>query len=247
MIAQISFEDICQKVCDARKEADGSITFECPVCLAEGHPAKRVRLFLNGSISCLRYAGSDQDTNREHIKPIKDLLGLNAGQSGFIRETLFNGRLTLEISPADRGKQLIVARNCNSVFHRDEIYLNRAAEREKFVAALDDFASDERKQIAHSLLEMADRYIIVRNAVEQEKEAVIEKLSFVVCDDGRIAETTMNGYVVYDPREQITDYLPRIEFEGVIYTPPIQELQSAGIGLPSGYEEYNTIRNLMQP
>lgn len=73
-----------------------------------------------------------------------------------IREILFDGQLTLELTPSNAGKAVLVARNCTKVLHRDEVSLNKNLDRAKFIKALGLTEEDQAK--AHqTLLALADR------------------------------------------------------------------------------------------
>src|SRR5262245_27493648 len=135
----MQLEDVQPYYPDARQEPDGSITFECPICRDEGHHGKRARLYVNGALSCVRFAAAGSDANREHCQPMREQLRLVSQPSAFVIETLFDGTLTLECEPVERGKARLVARNCASVLNRDVIDLDRLDHRSNFVKALPDY------------------------------------------------------------------------------------------------------------
>ena len=225
-----------------RSEDDGSYTADCPKCEEEGEGKGRgkLKVFANGQIVCRRYSGTGRQESLKHIADIYTLKGLDPPQDSFINHTMLDGRLTIEIQRAAHNKQRLTARNCNEVLHLNTISLDSAKDRKAFVADIPGLDDDERRKVEHALVQLADQYSRAYASTDDEEEPRLEKAAFVVCDDGRIAEVTTRGYVVYDPHGQSTDYLRQVESDGVIYTPPIQELQSAGIGLPTGFAEYNT-------
>jgi hypothetical protein len=72
-----SLAEVREVYSDARPETDGSIVFECPVCLADGRPGKMCKFYANGALSCPSIAGIGPKPNREHCAPIREALGLS--------------------------------------------------------------------------------------------------------------------------------------------------------------------------
>src|SRR5437764_51016 len=109
----VNFQEISSKFQLARQESNESITFDCTICAVEGHNGKRVKLYTNGAMSCSRFASAGVEANREHCRPIREMLSIGEQPAKFISETLLDGKLKIECSPADRGKVRLVARNCD--------------------------------------------------------------------------------------------------------------------------------------
>lgn len=93
-----------------------------------------------------------------------------------IREVLFNGRITLELTPAMRGKAVLVARNCTGVLHRDELSLSKSVDRTKFVKEL-ALPDDEQQTVHQALLTLGDRLDQARTALAGELGELDERLS----------------------------------------------------------------------
>src|SRR5262245_13550591 len=133
----MQLETIRKQFPDACPETDGSFTFDCPVCLTEGHPGKRAKLYASGAISCSRFATTGREANYDHCHTIREMLRLGSkAREAFISETLIDGTLTLECEPAGRDKVTVTANNCSKILHRDVISLDRAKDRRDFVASL---------------------------------------------------------------------------------------------------------------
>jgi hypothetical protein len=148
-----SQQELCAKLTGVRMEADGSAIADCPVCGDKG--TGKLRVFLDGSVACYRYTGIGNGEQWKHAKEVYTAAGFDAPVSTFIRESLFGGRLSLELSPAERGRVLVVARNCDSILGRDEFNINKMAERAKFVASLVPFTTDERGIVASTLIQLS--------------------------------------------------------------------------------------------
>jgi DNA polymerase I-like protein with 3'-5' exonuclease and polymerase domains len=239
---------------DARQEQDGSITLpECPLCRDEGHPHKSVKVFVGADgritgVGCSRFAGAGAEANREHCAPLRELLGLGDGAaSASIREVLLDGRLTLECSPAERGKARLVARNCTATLHRDTLSLDKAEERAKFIKALDGLGDDERKLLHQALLTLADRFESVRAAVkgDEGEEEAAESVIFKALPDGRLVEQIAGGqFAVYDGTA--VKYARRVEYDGGLIVPVSGDpfVEPNDLHLPSGLAEYGDERLL---
>jgi DNA polymerase I-like protein with 3'-5' exonuclease and polymerase domains len=227
---------------DARQDPDGSITFECPVCRGEGHHGKRARLYAYGALSCVRFAAAGADANRDHCAPLRETLGLGAQPVAFILETLFDGTLTLECEPAERGKARLVARNCASVLGRDVIDLDRVDHRAQFVKWLPDFDDGQRSEIHQALLRLADRFDSVQAAIDDEDagDKPTVKVISKMLDDGRILEQIAGGkFAVYDPQRGDVTTSSKVETDEAIYRPLDDDfILKGGLFLPDRLIEY---------
>lgn len=227
---------------DARQEKDNSVVFECPVCHADNHPGKQIKLFANGALSCARFASAGRDANRDHCQPIRDTLGLGAPASAFITKTLFDGKLTIECSQAERGKVKLVARNCNSTLNRDVISLDRAKERNDFIKALQGFDAKDVKEIDQALKTLADEYERVSAAIDADEadDKPEEKVISKMLSDGRILEQLAGGtFAVYDPQKGDVTYARKVETDDAIYKPLDDDfILQGGLFLPDRLIEY---------
>lgn len=233
--------EIQSKFPSARQETDGSITFECFICASEGHIGKRLKLYTNGALSCSRYASAGTEANSEHCHPIYEILGLrnNNQQTKSISEKLFDGKLTLECSPYGCRKVKIVARNCNSVLHKDIIDINRAEHRAKFTKAL-NLADDKASEVISKLINLADRFDKVQSVYENKKASnKAEIVSFKELDDGRIIEQIDGGFAIYDPSTKSVSYAQQVELDGVVYQPISSAfIREGGLNLAKELIEY---------
>lgn len=170
----LKLDTLSEKLSDARQETDGSITADCFVCEAEGHPKKRIKLYAGTDgritgISCARFASAGKDANREHCAPIREALGLGAESSAFITSTLFDGerQVTIEIERLSKAVQFATARNCTSVLHSAELRLTKPDERAAFVKAIPDRMDAERAAIGCELVQLLDRFRRAELAVDK--------------------------------------------------------------------------------
>src|SRR5262249_14088163 len=224
---------------DARQENDGSIVFECPICRAEDHPGKQVKLYVTGVPSCSRFASAGREANRDHCSPILDMIGVGTGSS-FISKVLFDGKLTIECDQAERGKVRLVARNCDSILGRNIISLDREKERSDFIKKLPDFDTQERKEIDQKLLELADEYDRVVEAIEDQEEKAVEKVISKILPDGQIIEQMAGGrFAVYDPKKGVVTYSRKLETDEAVYRPLDDDfILQGGLFLPDSLIEY---------
>jgi DNA polymerase-1 len=236
----MELEAIRTHIPDARQESDGSITFVCPICETEGHQNKRATIFANGAIACTRFASAGRDAHREHCGPIRELLGLDSKPEAFIAETLFDGKLSLECTPAKQGKVRIVARNCSSVLNRDVLDLNRLDHRSQFIKGLFISDEDSRREINQAMIRLADRFDSVQSAVDDESEAgTSESVIFKELSDGRLIEQLDGGiFAVYDG-SSVTN-AKSIECRGVTYKPISGDpcIEDNDLHLPGRLTEY---------
>lgn len=226
---------------DAREEKDGSIVFECPICRAEGHHGKTFTLFANGATSCPRAGAGGQAFNRSHCRPVRDMLGMGVeAVSSFISRVLFDGKLTIECDQAERGKVRLVARNCDSILGRNVISLDREKERSEFIKKLPDFDTQERKEINQTLLQLADEYDRVVEAIEDDEEKAVEKVISKILPDGRIIEQVAGGqFVIYDSTPGAVTYGRKIETDDAVYRPLDDDfILKGGLFLPDRLIEY---------
>ncbi|NOT64262.1 MAG: hypothetical protein HOP19_28940, partial [Acidobacteria bacterium] len=232
---------------DARQQADGSITFECPACRDDAHPNKPVTLYSNGALSCVRFINGGRDANREHVATIRTMLGEAEAPARFLTETLFDGKLTLELAPAERGKVKLVARNCDSVLHRDALTLDKADDRAKFVKQL-NYAEAEARTVHKALLAMADRYDNVAAAIDDDEEGDGQprQVIFKALADGRLIEQIAGGvFAVYDPSTRAVTYSRKVKAdEGEYRTLQDDFLMQGGLFLPDKLTEYESEASL---
>lgn len=236
---QFDLSAVSAKFSDARAEQDGAITFECPACRDEGHHNKRIKLFASGALACARFASAGKEANREHCAPIREALGIGAQSSAFISESLFDGKLTLEVTPAERGKVLLLARNCSKVLHRDVLSLDKAADRAKFIKEL-DIEDGQKKPTLMALLELADRFDSVRAAIEEEGNGEAKQVVFADLLDGRLIEQVAGRtFAVYDSRRGEVTYQHNVECDAGVYTPLEDDfVLKGGLFLPERLIEY---------
>ena len=242
-----SLAEVQEVYSDARPETDGSLIFECPVCRADGRPGKMCKLYANGALSCPSVAGIGQKANREHCQPIGEALDLADDQTGaFITKILFDGKLTVECSQAERGKVQLVARNCNSTLNRDVISLDRAKERSDFIKGLPGFDDDQRGEISQALLQLADEHDSVCAAIDAEGEAgAAESVLFKKLPDGRLIEQLQGAkFAVYDG--SAIEYATRVECDGTVYMPVTGDpcIEDNDLHLPERLTEYDEERLL---
>lgn len=227
---------------NVRHESDGSVTSDCPICSLQNKGAGKLKVFADGSIVCYRFSGSG--AMREHVKEIFKAIGLDEPKEAFITESLLNGQLTLEISPAERRKQLLVARNCNASLHRDVLSLDRASDRAKFVSAL-NLTDDESKAVTQSLVTLADRFNSAFAAIEEGEESE-ERVIFKSLSDGRILEQIAGSrFAVYDPIEGEVYYQSSVSCGNITYLPLDDDfILQGGLHLPDRLIEYYDERDL---
>jgi len=239
----VNLQSHLEKINGLKPEPDGSSRGECPVCGADGKdPSQdKLRIFANGAFGCVRFATVGDEPKHEHNRAILQALGVSAAASAFISVTILDGRLTLDTTPVGRGKFSVTARNCERTLHVDTISLATAAERDKFLKAL-ELAEDERKLVRQSLVDLADRATSASSAVALEAEPDVKEVGFIVLADGRIAEQTLRGFALYDPSAGTTEYAGRIADGDIVYMPLADEFLSAGGGMymPSCVEEYGS-------
>lgn len=172
-----------------------------------------------------------------------------SSSSAMISETLFDGdsKLTLECEPVERGKVLILAKNCSCTLHRAEIKLNRPDDRAKFVKALPEFDESQRKQIGQALLRLADELDLIppMNAGEHTGK-ILEKAIYKALPDGRIIEQIGGAvFAVYDPKSEDLTYTSRIETDEAIYQPLDDDfVLRGGLSLPDRPIEYGSDHTL---
>lgn len=94
-----------------------------------------------------------EKNEKPEAEPPAALIG--AAQSKF-SESLFEGTLMLEISLASKNKVVAVARNRTEILHRNEISLNKALDRQAFIAAL-CLTDEQRPLINQAMLRLADQ------------------------------------------------------------------------------------------
>ncbi|MBL8189230.1 MAG: hypothetical protein JNK38_14575 [Acidobacteria bacterium] len=238
---QKQLDAFSEKLSSVRQEADGSLSADCPVCSMDGKGAGKLKVFADGSLVCHRFSGSGEHS--AHRKNILKALGINNLQHtpAFISESLFDGTLTLEVSPADRGRVRLIARNCVGTLHRDLLNLDKADERERFVKRLE--LDDEKQGSAHQALRsLADRFDSVQAAIEDEESEESETKQAIFADltDGRLAEQIAGGlYAVYDTAKGEVTYHRKIQDDLNSYE-PLQDdfVLKGGLFLPERLIEY---------
>jgi DNA polymerase-1 len=243
---QPSQKQIIDLLSNVRSEPDGSAIADCPACSLDGKGAGKLKVFVDGSIICYRFNGSG--VMRDHLADILKAIGLDKPQenTAFIKETILNGKLTLEISPRERGKQLVVANNCSSIIHRDVINIDAAKERRLFVSAL-SLPDDESKVVAQVLITLADRFSSAYKAVDNEKtEATEERVVFKALADGRVIEQMSGcGFAVYDPAKGEVAYKSSVTCNDINYLPLDDDfILRGGLQLPDKLIEYHGERTL---
>ena len=50
-----------------RTETDGSLITDCPVCQLENKGAGKLKVFSDGRVACMRFAGTDSGEHRKEI------------------------------------------------------------------------------------------------------------------------------------------------------------------------------------
>ncbi|HYE75634.1 MAG TPA: hypothetical protein VEF04_19985, partial [Blastocatellia bacterium] len=157
------------KLENVKDEPDGGYKADCPVCALEDKGAGKLRVFPDGNLICYRFAGTGE--TRSHIEDIRKALGVEAAikPSALVTRSLLDNKLKLECSPAGRGKVLVVARNCSSTLARDTFYLDRSADRNKFISSL-SLSEEEQKPVAQALLDLCDEFENVRAAIESDSD-----------------------------------------------------------------------------
>jgi len=246
-------DTIAEKLSGVRRESDGSVVADCPVCAADNHSNVRCKLYLGTDgritgIACPRGSAAGGQANREHCAPIRQMLGIAGEPSTFISQSLFDGKLTLEVSPAERGKVRLLARNCNSVLHRDVCSLDKAEDRSRFVKQLNLDDTQQQVEVNRVLLALADRYDSVKAAIEEEEddERVTKQAIFAALSDGRLAEQIAGGmFAVYDPERGETTYHRKVEDDLHLYE-TLQDdfVLRGGLFLPERLIEYGNEASL---
>jgi len=229
-----------------RMESDGSAVADCPVCNDKGKG--KLKVFADGTAVCYRFTGVGNGEHGKHVKEVYAASGFDEPVSSFISESLFGGKLSLELSPAARGRVRVAARNCNSLLALDEFYLDRQADRAKFVASLPSLADDERNVVTTTLIQLTDRFDRAQAAVEDEKdhESNIEHVISKALPDDRIIEQVAGGvFAIYDPATKDVTYAGEVECEGVAYRPLDDDfILRGGLQLPDRLIEYLDERSL---
>src|SRR5262245_14359565 len=106
-----SRDEIIKRLDNTRIESDGSAIADCPACATDGKGIGKLYVYADGTTVCQRYRGISSEEHHKHIKQVFTAIGLAAPVSSFIKESLFNDRLTLELSPSERGRVQVTARN----------------------------------------------------------------------------------------------------------------------------------------
>src|SRR5262249_10784382 len=140
----------------------------------------------------------------------------------------------------ERGKVRLVARNCDSILGRNIISLDREKERSDFIKKLPDFDTQERKEIDQKLLELADEYDRVVEAIEDQEEKAVEKVISKILPDGQIIEQMAGGrFAVYDPKKGVVTYSRKLETDEAVYRPLDDDfILQGGLFLPDSLIEY---------
>jgi DNA polymerase I-like protein with 3'-5' exonuclease and polymerase domains len=236
-----------EKINGLKAEPDGSHRGECPVCGADGKdPSQdKLKIFTNGAFACVRFVTVGDEAKHEHNQEILRALGASGALPPFISVTLLDGRLTLDTNPTGRGKFSVTARNCDRTLHMDTISLAAAADRDKFLRAL-ELEDSERKVVRQAFIDLADRATSAASAVATEEKPDVKEVGFIVLSDGRLAEQTLRGFALYDPSAGTTEYTGRVASGDIVYMPLADDFLKAGGGMymPSGVEEFGTEKDL---
>ncbi|MCI0389108.1 MAG: DNA polymerase [Acidobacteria bacterium] len=232
---------------DARQETDGSITFECVICLAEGHPGKRAKLYTNDALSCPRYAAAGSEANRKHCAPMRATLGLGGETApAWITETLFDGKLTLQCDAAKKEKATVIGLNCDKELSRDTFDLNSLPRRTAFARSIKGFDATERTTIEEALLKLASRRSAVQEVIEDKDDKPVEKVISKILSDGRIIEQVAGcQFAVYDPQRGEVTYSRKVETDEAVYRPLDDDfILKGGLFLPASLIEYGDVATL---
>jgi len=167
--------DIAARLQNVRCEADGSASADCFVCEGEGHPGHRLKFFIgpDGTITgvaCDRYAPAGIEINREHCRPVRDLLNLSPERRpAQVTRTLFDGdhQITLEAEHVSKQTQFLTVRNGCGVLFSNELRLTRMDERAAFVRDIPDLTPEERDTVGHELIQLLDDFRQVRKAADE--------------------------------------------------------------------------------
>lgn len=243
---QINLDALLAKLPAFQRESDGSIITECPICsLENGKGHNKVKVFPNGRFACARFIGLSDEVSREHRQAILSAWGISEVTPAFITESLFDGKLTLDIRRAARGKYRVTARNCESTFAVEEMNIADARARERFIKSL-DLSEFECKTVQRSLINLADRALKVSDAVATEDASEVAEASFVVLSDGRLAEQIAQGFALYDPQAHATSFVDRVTDSDKTYIPLQDEFikETGGMYMPSTVEEYGSEKEL---
>lgn len=197
------------------------------------------------------------DQNRKYSAPPEEPPGLwpsepadaeKAVKPEPLTESLFDGKLTIECEPAERGKARLVARNCASVLNRDVIALDRIDHRAQFVKALANYDEGQRQEIHQALLRLADRFDGVQKAIAAEDydEKPVEKVISKILPDGRILEQIAGGQLaIYDPERGEVVYGRKVETDEAVYRPLDDDfIARGGLFLPEKLIEYGDEKTL---
>jgi hypothetical protein len=218
---QFSQAEIINKLARYRPENDGSVTSDCLVCELEksGKGKDKLKVFSEGNVVCLRFKGLGDAG--EHLKAIHEALGLDVPikVSAFIEEHIFDGQLTIQVNPAERNRQRVIARNRTEVLHIDELNLHDAKKRDDFVKSLAGFSDFEQAKILSMLVQMVDRFDRALGATQQEQEVGVEYTGFKVFEDGSILEQMRSGFALYRPAKQTVILLKELSLDNVTYRP----------------------------
>jgi DNA polymerase I-like protein with 3'-5' exonuclease and polymerase domains len=207
-----------------------------------------MKIFADGAFACPRFSGVSADAKCDHNRSILDAVGIGgpevAAVAPLISESLFDGKLLLEIGRAARGKHLVTARNCDSTHVVDELNLSDATARDKYLKRLTeklDLNNSDRKTVAQVLVNLADRIVKVLSVISEEGAPSVEEAGFLVLSDGRVVEQTLEGFAVYDPVNKETTTVTRLTDGDKTYVPVKSDfLEDGSIKLPSRVEEYGT-------
>ncbi len=177
-----------------RTEPDGSLITDCPVCELENKGKDKAKIFAAGGFICQRFAGTGATEHK-----LEMLSGWNLESavkpSSFMSETILDGQVTFEIERGERGKQRVLARNCDSVLHLDTFNLADSSARVKFIKNL-NLPETGALTASRTLIDIADRFNRVNDAVSDDGEKETVLTTFAVLDDGRILEETTAGIAV---------------------------------------------------
>jgi hypothetical protein len=221
---------------------------DCPACLNEDASKGAGKLLLSneGNFSCMRFAGHDAASRKQHRQDIFDALGITSISQH--KDYALDNGYVIRVSPSQsKGKDHVTLLLDGETVTIDTIKLDKDTERRRFIKSIPEEDQIMANAVNKLLMQLAGQAVAQFGDLDEPKR-VYE--GFVALDDGRVAEMTRAGFALYDPRTGETEMTPVIEFDGVTYMLPTDPIftkpHDEGILLPPNVIEYGSDFELMK-